>query len=310
VVSSLFLVLLSIRWGLNVGNVVFYNHYGNGDLFISREFIRDIMSIIPADNYYYAHAKNPRMFADIPKLQHTKITDNCIMRSRCGLSGSDIYINTWLGVDSTFVTRANSCSILNAYKMFSLILATLGYKPLSKPLDAYLPSVDYTAFDITPVDEFLKSVTSKLVLVANCNAQSGQAENFDMTSVIQRLCDNYHNTIFMVTDPVKVDAPNYITTGEITKSKDGFDLNEISYLSRFADLFIGRSSGAQIFTMTRDNYMNPDKTFLSFTKMVESAHIVWQAPVIKAKVYWSNATNETDVYNYTCKVINERRGNE
>jgi hypothetical protein len=111
----------------------------------------------------------------------------------------------------------------------------------------------------------------------------------------------------MVTDPVKVDAPNYITTGEITKSKDGFDLNEISYLSRFADLFIGRSSGAQIFTMTRENCMNANKAFLSFTYRVESAHIVWELPKINARIYWTSITDTDRVFSAVCEVMSKER---
>ena len=290
-----------------VNNLIFYCHYGNGDLFISREFVKDIMNLIPASHYYYAHAKNPRMFADIPALHYTKILDSYQMRSRCAKIGSDILINTWLGVDSTFVTNANSCSILNAYKMFNLILHNLGYPYLTDSLDTYLPTIDYDYFDVEPVNKFLKSIASPLVLITNCNAQSGQAENFDMTNVIQKLCDTNKNIIFMVTDPINVNASNYITTGEITNSRDGFDLNEISYLSKFTNLLVGRSSGAQIFTMTRENCMDASKTFLSFTYRIESAHIVWEAPKINAKVFWSNATNDKDVYNIIHRVVNEVR---
>lgn len=263
------------------------------------------MNIIPASNYYYAHAKNTRMFADVPNLEHTKILDSHHMRSRCAKVGDDILINTWLGVDSTFVTRANSCSILNSYKMFNYILIKLGYPPLNKPLEEYLPTIDYSYFDTVPIDDFLKTTHKDIVIIANCNAQSGQAENFDMTQAIQKLCDTYKNTTFVVTDPIKVNAGNYITSGEVTKSKDGFDLNELSYLSKFSNLFIGRSSGAQIFAMTKENCMDARKSFLSFTYRIESAHIVWEEPKIRARVFWSNAINSDNVYSAVCQVINK-----
>ncbi len=287
-------------------NVIFYNHYGNGDLFISREFVKEIMKVVPAKNYLYAHAKNPRMFADIPNLGYTKITDAMQMRSRCAKVGNDVLINTWLGVDSTFVTRANSCSIYNSFRMFNYILMSLGYTHLSQPLENYLPSVDYSKFDITPVDEFVKN-HKDLILICNCQAQSGQAENFDMTPVIQSVCNTYPNMTFVVSDSVNVKAPNYVTSAEVTKSKDGFDLNEISYLSTFSNLIVGRSSGFQIFSMTKENCMNPKKGFLSFTRQVEAAHIVWQTPKINAKVFWSNMTRQDEVYKVLCRVIEEVR---
>ena len=293
-------------WSM-VDNLIFYSHYGNGDLFLSREFVKEIMTIIPAGNYYYAHAKNPRMFADIPNLKHTKILDSYKMRSRCAKVGNDILINTWLGTDSTFVTPANSCSILNSYKMYNLILDTLGVPQLSQPLENYIPTIDYNYFDIEPVKEFLKNNSSELVLIANCQAQSAQAENFDMTNIIQRLCDTYKDIVFIATDPVNVKAPNYITTGEITKSKDGFDLNELSYLSKFMNLFIGRSSGAQIFAMTKENCMDARKSFLSFTYRIESAHIIWEEPKIKARICWSDATEVGTVYSTICTVLETSR---
>lgn len=288
-----------------IKEVQFYNEYGNGDIFLSREFVKDIMNIIPTEKYGYAHGKNPRILADIKNLSYIPFTEKHLRRSLTRVEDGIVYINCWLGAtnDGRFVTRANSCSVLNSFNMFNLILTTLGYQQLSKSLEEYLPSIDYKVFDTSPVDNFIKGIDKPIVIIANCNAQSGQADNFDMTLVIQRLCDTYKDVVFVITDPIIVKASNYITTGEITKSKDGFDLNEISYLSKFSNLFIGRSSGAQIFTMTKENCMDANKAFLSFTYRIESAHIVWEAPIIRAKIFWSNAINVDDVYDIICKVI-------
>lgn len=286
-----------------IRNLTFYNHYGNGDLFISREFVKEIIKIIPAENYYYAHAKHSRMFADIPELQHAKITDECKMRSHFSKIGNDIYINTWLGVDSKYVTSANSCSFYNSFRMFNDTLVGLGYTPLGQPLENYIPTLDYSKFDITPIDEFVKT-HKNIVLICNCQAQSGQAENFDMTEVIQKACDNYPDKLFIVSDSINVIAPNYMTTAEVTKSQDGFDLNEISYLSKFSNLIVGRSSGFYNFAATKENCMDSNKTFLAFTYKRESAHLVWQAPDINAKVVWSNETSPDKVYDILSKELN------
>lgn len=287
-----------------IDRLVFYNHYGNGDLFISREFIREIMGIIPAKEYYYSHSKNARMFADFPKLKFALITDNCIMRKHGYRFGNDIYINTWLGVDSNYVTSANSCSIDNSFRMYNDILRDLDFPLLSQPLEAYLPRIDYNFFDIAPIDRFIENNEGrKMVFITNCNVQSNQAENFDFMAIITKLCVNYSDVLFIISDSIGVVLDNLITTREITQSKDGFDLNELSYFSLFVNLLIGRSSGPQIFAMVSENCMNPNKAFLSFTYRPESAHIVNKIPPIRAKIFWSNHTGEIEVYAIICKVL-------
>jgi len=284
--------------------LVFYNHYGNGDLFIAREFVREMMQIIPAKEYYYSHGKNIRMFADFPELKFTPITDNHIMRKHGYRLDNDIYINTWLGVDSNYVTPANSCSIDNSFRMYNDILRDLGFPLLSQPLEEYLPRIDYSFFDTAPVDKFIKDNKDRqMVFITNCLVQSNQAENFEFAPIIVRLCKEHPDILFIISDPIEVALDNLITTKEITQSKDGFDLNELSYLSLFVNLLIGRSSGPQIFSMVSENCMNPQKAFLSFTYRPESAHIVNGKPPIKSKVYWSNSISDSEVYTVICKVL-------
>lgn len=283
--------------------VVFYCHYGNGDLLISKEFVREIIQKIPAKEYYYAHAKNSRMFADITQLKHTNITDNMQMRRRVTIIDNCLYLNTWLGVDSTFVTPANSCSIYNSLRMYNYMLSTsnLGVR-LTQPMEDYIPKIDYKYFNISSIDEFINQFYwKKLVLIANCQAQSGQADNFDFSVVVSRLCDTFKDIFFIVTDKVNVDVPNLFLSSNITKSKDGFDLNEMAYLSLFCNPIIGRSSGAQIFAMNRDNMMNSNKTFVSFTYRIEASSIVWGQRV-KASVVWSSGTENDEVYS-ACKSV-------
>ena len=299
-----------MSYQIGVWNVVnrlnFYNHYGNGDLFISREFTREIMEIIPASEYYYSHGKNTRMFADLPELKFTPITDDHIMRRHVYRLGEDVYINTWLGVDSNYVTPANSCSIDNSFRMYNDILKALNVPLLSKPLEEYIPKIDYSFFDVAPVDEFIRNnVDRQMVFITNCLVQSNQAENFEFAPIILKLCNDYPEILFIISDPISETLDNLVTTCEITKSKDGFDLNELSYLSLSIDLLIGRSSGPQIFSMVSENCMNPKKAFLSFTYRPESAHIVNRVPPINAKVFWSSSTSNSDVYGAICDVIKE-----
>jgi hypothetical protein len=48
--------------------------------------------------------------------------------------------------------------------------------------------------------------------------------------------------------------------------QEGCDLNEISYLSTFCNMIIGRGSGPQTFSITKRNLNDPDKIFVFLTK--------------------------------------------
>lgn len=249
------------------------------------------------------------MFADIPKLNFTKITDDMRMRSNCYVIENDCYINCWLGTnnDGRYVTLANSCSIDNSFRMYNDILKSLGLSfRLTKPLVEYIPTIDYSYFNVKPIDDFLLEHKERLVMICNCYAQSAQAENFDFTPIIEKLCSTFESITFIATNPTGLSLPNLVHTLDITKVNDGFDLNEISYLSKYIDIYIGRSSGAQIFTMTKENCMDEKKIFVSFTYRPESAHIVNRVPKINAKILWSHSTNEQIVYDIICEVMNRR----
>ena len=52
-----------------IENLVFYNHWQNGDIHVSREFVKFFTESIDAKNYYYLHHKSEELLKDIPKLQ-------------------------------------------------------------------------------------------------------------------------------------------------------------------------------------------------------------------------------------------------
>lgn len=79
--------------------LTFYSNYGNGDIFESREFVREMMQSISAKEYYYAHSKNGRMFADIPNLKYTEITTFMDDRKSFFKLDNSLFINTWIGRD-------------------------------------------------------------------------------------------------------------------------------------------------------------------------------------------------------------------
>jgi len=287
-------------------NVFHFCHYGAGDIFISREFVKEFISKIPV-NHYYSHGKNYRILADL-QIHFTPITDKHRMRSYYYIDGQDLYINHWMGVTSRYVTPANSCSIENAYRMYNDYLKELGLSPLEKSVVDYLPQPDYNYFETNGVRRFLDNIILPFVIIDNCLVQSNQAENFDFTPVIDKLCDDLPDYKFVVTSKISLEKRNLFYTGDITQTSDGFDLNEISYLSKFTKVIIGRSSGPMVFCMTKDNCLDPSKNFLSFTYKPQAAHIVNQKENAIANILWSPYVDNFRVYSAIREVIEEAYG--
>jgi hypothetical protein len=68
--------------------------------------------------------------------------------------------------------------------------------------------------------------------------------------------------------------PFVFFTDDITNRNGRCDVMAISYLSTFCDVIVGRCSGAQMVCETKENWMNPNKTLLSFTEHDNGATFV------------------------------------
>ena len=71
------------------------------------------------------------------------------------------------------------------------------------------------------------------------------------------------------------------------------DLNEISYLSNYCDLIVGKNSGPFVYTLTKENFKNSNITFISFNK-VEDDSLFWNLNS-SCKYVWSNNYNENNI---------------
>lgn len=277
--------------------LIFYCHFGAGDLFESREFVKEIMRIIPAGEYFYAHGKSPRMFLDIPELKYMTVTPEMSAVDKFKIDGNTLYINTWIGRDGRYVLPQVGCVIDKNYEMFNDILTGLGYPNLSKPYLEYLPVVDFSYFYTEKIDEFLPNMADSLkVLVCNGPVQSSQAENFNFDIPIRLLAEEHPEVSFIVTELTQSLVKNNITSTSriIQHPSYGFDLNEISYLAKFCDIIIGRKSGPFVFAHNRDVWYNGNKKSLSFTYAKHSSHFV-QEDTLPLRKYWSPATRAEDV---------------
>jgi len=252
-------------------NIYFYNHFHNGDVFYSKEFVRDIKSKI-GNSHYYIHYND---FSILKDFDIEQIRDNTPDR-KFSLSKKDnnLYINTWVGQAEAKYLKYN-CSLKSNYLIYLDIYKSLGIE--IQPIGFYIPSVDFNNVQKINIDK-------NSILVCNNNVHSGQSDNFDFDPVIDVLSNKYKNIIFIITNDTKLNKSN------IKKVKDllGYDMNnllETSYISTQTDIIIGRGSGPYCFSHIKENMKNPNKTFIVFTKFENEGKWVPDSEC-QAKQHW------------------------
>lgn len=275
--------------------LTFFNEYGAGDIFESREFVTEWASKVPAEKYRYAHGKNKKILADMPWLEQIDF-DKSIMNSMKDVLGDDdgnIYVNTWIGRDGQYVLPGIGCTVEQLHRMHNDMMRKYSVGQLDFPPAHYIPRINYTYYDRNNIHKFLKEHPEERVLISNGPVQSNQAFNFDFEPAIYDLASKYTDRLFITTVKLPEEKSNLFYTGDIIGTND-FDLNEISYLSKFCGVIIGRNSGPHVFAQVADNCMDARKKFISFTYQPTGASFVVNTP-IRAEKYWSPVTDAYSV---------------
>jgi len=286
--------------------LVFYNHFGAGDIFESREFVKDWMKIVPAEKYFYAHGKHPKILKDIPELEFTPVTEemNGMKDVTFSANNEDLFVNTWIGRDGRFVLPGIGCVVEKLYEMHNDMLYRYGFGQLPRQILEYVPTIDYSYYKTDTINDFITKYSGGMVLISNGNVQSSQANNFDMTPSILAICDMFPHNTFIVTQPITETKPNLFLSTDIIKSEEPFDLNEVSYLSLFCNVIIGRNSGPHVFAQVLPNWMSStSKRILSFTYTNIAATFVLEQKV-KMRKFWSPAITPEEVTS-TIKMVME-----
>jgi len=174
----------------------------------------------------------------------------------------------------------------------------------------YIPEPDYSYINdlaYLKINKFIYDIVDKqLILISNGDVHSNQAYNFNFTPIIKSLAEANENSIFIATSTFDRGSLNniYFTESLFLEIEYGSDLPEISYLSSYMDIIIGRSSGPFTFTQTKFNYKDENKKIVSFTYEKDCAHMI-DNTVSKAKLYWSNLTNTSDITKFLGGILNE-----
>ena len=274
----------------------FYNFFHNGDMFVSKEFIRQIVTELPDFEFGYYHLNHPKTTRDlnIEYLGHPNFKEN----AKFVEDSNTLNINSWIGAYFPFHTTEpphfwnggiNYICLYNTWSyIFSKINSYFGVNlQIKQSPNDYVPKINYEVFDVSDYDKFLKErPETKKVLFSNGRAMSGQSFFEDMSGIISYFATKYSQYDFICTNKFDTDLKNIFFTDDIYKEREEIidvnvpwndrqlkscDLNEISYLSRGCDIIVGKNSGPFVYCMTKENFDTENKYIISFNKDMEDS---------------------------------------
>ena len=228
-----------VKMNKDVKRIVFFNHWRNGDSFVNKAYVRQIIEAHPGCVYEYAHQHHPNIVADL-NCQHQSLDlmpPELNWRQMLGVdfSSKTLYVNCWAGVWQNIhfgMDDHPNFDVLN--RGWSDTLKSLNL-PVLGDYHYYLPMTDFSYYDCTSADQYLKLRKirdKKLILICNGPAMSNQSHMSDMTQVAKILTARHPDHEFLLTSPVDVQAHNIFFTDDIFGGPNG-NINQIAYLAQW-----------------------------------------------------------------------------
>jgi|TARA_R100000388_G_scaffold89649_1_gene70532 hypothetical protein len=268
--------------------IIFYNQYNRGDIHYSRGFVNHTVNEIKKQrndiSFFYAHRALPDVISDISDV--TEIPQAPFLPppgtqsypwsvkdqvSEFQENGEQIVaINAWVGSADFFRSFCGCCFTgnLKLWRRVWKILEDRHDLFVERPENNndILPQIDYKKYPLTSViDEHIENTNyEKRIFVSNGPVLSGQSHNFNFDPIVEKLAQENPTVAFYMTDTTNLNLPNVFKTRYLI-GKDGCDLNENSYLSRFCDVIVGRGSGPFCFAGVVENFLDQEKVFCSFS---------------------------------------------
>lgn len=266
-----------------MAKIIFFNHFHRGDLLTHKEFIRQIKTELPDVEFEYLHFNHPKLTRDldIPKVGDPSQLDN---KTPFYQDGETLYINTWIGCFWDIFCKHGGINMNSLWHQWEKIFETINAAftvelKLKEEKEFYLPSIDFSKFNVSSIDDYLnKNKGRKKILICNGAPKSGQSFSNNMADFINEVAEVHFDIDFICTEKFDTKIENVLFTDDIIKDteieekrapwedreQNFCDLQEISYLSEHCEAIVGKNSGPFVFCETKNNYMNKKKKFLSY----------------------------------------------
>jgi hypothetical protein len=265
-----------------INKIVFFNHYHRGDLFTHRAFIQELRKELPNILFEYLHYNHPKLTRDL-NIPLVGNPDAFSKKERFRIEGKTLYINTWIGCYSKLMKKHGGLNMQSLWEqwaeIYKNISVAVGRQIILNPSrEHYTPSVDFSFYNLENIDQYLLQNSSKKILFCNGSPKSNQSFSYNMADFIRQAAVEFPHIHFICTEKFQKDETNIFFTDDIISCTEAeekrapwedrivniCDLPEISYLSENCDLIVGKNSGPFCFCETKNNYLNPNKSFLSY----------------------------------------------
>lgn len=295
--------------------LIFYNHFNNGDIHLSRGFIKVLtekMNLLGV-KCFYAHKNNLALLKDInvtpaPHLLPNLSTDPIFIGDK---NSDQVFLNTWYAADKFSAMNRYGLSFDCLYSIFNHFTKNILEMDLSEirsnPMD-FFPDINFSMYDINNIDSWAtKNINVRKVFISNGPTLSGQGSAVNFTPVLNYLAKKYKDIMFITTsyDPALQGCSNVINSVDII-GRAGFDLNENAYLSTKCNLILGKSSGPFTFSFIKKNLFEIGQTFISFSNL-SYPHKFWLSEMFAPTIEYKSKIINQDVadINYAARLIEE-----
>ena len=281
--------------------VLFYNNWHNGDVHMSRSYVLDLMNLLGDCDYYFHHKNDQKLLADITSL-----------RTVPEMIDADVRINTWIGQyhfqGMSILEKAQNksvflgCNFPHYYAVMSQVYDELGLGQEIKSIEYYIPDIAFEKFDIKNIDVFFSTRHQPSVLICNNVVMSGQAPAVDFDTIVVRLADRFPQINFILTNSEvrRIAKNNVFYCVDIINSLVKInDLNEVSYISTYCKIIVGRSSGPYSFSITRKNIKS--KKFFCICYFKKNAWTLGSQIDVK----WTNESTADTLLSMLSELVNE-----
>lgn len=279
--------------------ICFFNQFHNGDCFVGKGYVRAIVEAFPNVEFEYFHLNHPDIIKDLPVKyrpleEMTSITH--MTRIAEDPATSTLYINTWVGCwQGALFPYGEHINNQRLHAIWTKYFEYLGL-PIDGP-EKYLPTIKFDDYyDIKAAYDFVQQslmTNEKIVIFCNGSANSGQSGVGDFGTVIAKLAKEFPRKRFLVTSPIDgLSGNNIYYANDVMPLAS--NLNQIAYISQFAELIVGKNSGPFTWCQFRNNLFDSYRTFFNFSVLPTDCPSGGSKYL--ARCLYSPVTDETRIY--------------
>ena len=297
--------------------ISFYNEYSYGDIIFTRGIANWIAEHIPSGHpLFYYHTKELKSVPMHKKIIEMKYNIGVDIKlyglggsqrniRQCDIVGGEMFINMIVFCSPAVIQKNNGDIFspkfmntdtvkLKAQEIISFINKNLRINiPYPEAIDL-LPNRVQISKNKTKIDDFFSNNKfEKTFLICNGETLSGQAVNFNLQEIMNPMFLKHPNILFLFSEKIKdLSEQNVAFVNDFCENNT---IGDIEYMSKYADILIGRSSGPSHTFFNKENCYEEAKIIVELTNDIDRAFFHKQG---NAKYFWSGSDKQEELLSF------------